>query len=155
MKIYNSVTNKMEEFNPIKEKSVSMYVCGPTVYNYVHIGNMRPVIFFDVVRRYFEYRGYNVVYASNVTDVDDKIINKAIAENVSEEEIAKKFEEAFFEDVKNVGSKIPHEIPHATAYIPEMIDFISKLIEKGYAYEADGDVYFRVTKIKNYGLNIY
>lgn len=152
MKIYNSVTNKIEEFNPIKEGSVSMYVCGPTVYNYVHIGNMRPVIFFDVVRRYFEYRGYNVVYASNVTDVDDKIINKAMSENVSEEVIAKKFEEAFFEDVKNAGSKVPHEIPHATAYIPEMIEFISKLIEKGYAYEADGDVYFRVTKIKNYGI---
>lgn len=152
MKIYNSVTNKLQEFTPCKENEISMYVCGPTVYNYVHIGNMRPVIFFDVVRRYFEFKGYKVTYASNVTDVDDKIINKAMAENVSEEEIAKRFEEAFFNDVENAGSKKPHEIPHATAYIPEMITFISKLIDKGYAYEKDGDVYFRVTKIDNYGV---
>ena len=149
--LYNSLTNKMEEFQPIEEKKVRMYVCGPTVYNYIHIGNARPVIFYDMLRRYLEFLGYDVVYASNITDVDDKIITKALDTNKSEKEVATFFEDAFFEAVKMVGSQRPDLVPHATDYIEDMIEFINKLIEEGYAYESNGDVYFRVSKIKDYG----
>ena len=152
LKIYNSLTNKLEEFIPINGKKVNMYVCGPTVYNYIHIGNARPVIFYDMLRRYLEFIGYDVTYASNITDVDDKIINKAVESGKTEKEIATFFEEKFFEAVEMVGSKKPDLIPHATDYIDEMIDFINQLIESGYAYEADGDVYFRVSKINDYGI---
>lgn len=152
LKVYNSLTNKIEEFKTIKEKEVTMYVCGPTVYNYIHIGNARPVIFFDVFRRYLEFLGYKVTYASNITDVDDKIIAQAIKEHVSEKEIASKYAEAFFNDVKALNSKQCDFTPHATDYIPQMITFIQGLIDCGYAYEADGDVYFRVTKLNDYGV---
>lgn len=151
LNIYNSLTNKLEEFKPIKENEVKMYVCGPTVYNYIHIGNARPVVFYDMVRRYLEFIGYKVTYASNITDIDDKIINKAIEENKKESEIAKFYEEAYFNDVKRLGSRLPNEIPHATAYINEMISFINKLVEEGYAYIKDGNVYFRISKVKSYG----
>lgn len=151
MLIYNSLTNKKEEFTTIKPNEVSMYVCGPTVYNYIHIGNSRPVIFFDVVKRYFEFKGYKVNYVSNITDVDDKIIKKAIENNVSETEITKKYIEAFWRDVNRLGSRKPDVTPHATDFIKPMIDFIATLIEKGHAYEVDGDVYFRVLSIDNYG----
>lgn len=150
--IYNSLTNRMEEFNPSNKEKVNMYVCGPTVYNYIHIGNARPVIFYDMVKRYLEFCGYQVTYASNITDIDDKIINAAKAENISEKELAKKYEKAFFEATKLVGSKFPDLIPHATEYIPQMIEFIKELEEKGYAYNIDGDVYFRINKIKDYGI---
>ena len=152
LKIYNSLTNKIEEFKPHKEKTVNMYVCGPTVYNYIHIGNARPVIFFDMLKNYLEFSGYTVKYASNITDVDDKIIAKAIENNVSEKEITNKYEEAYFEDVLRLGSKKPDVVPHATEYIGEMEDFISALVEKGYAYNNDGDVYFRIDKLKSYGV---
>lgn len=152
LRIYNSLTNKIEEFKPVHEGLVNMYVCGPTVYNYIHIGNARPVIFFDTLKRYLEFKGYKVCYASNITDVDDKIINKAIEDNVSEAEVAKKYADAYFLNCKSLGSKLPDVIPYATAYIPQMIDFIKELIDKGYAYEADGDVYFRVKKISDYGI---
>ena len=152
LKIYNSLTNKLEEFTPVNGNKVNMYVCGPTVYNYIHIGNARPVIFFDMLKRYLEFIGYDVTYASNITDVDDKIINKAIAENKTEKEITNFYEDAFFEAVNMVGSKRPDLVPHATEYITDMTDFIQALIDEGYAYEADGDVYFRVTKIDDYGV---
>ena len=149
--IYNSLTNKMEEFKPINGNKVNMYVCGPTVYGYIHIGNARPVIFYDMLRRYLSFSGYDVTYASNITDVDDKIINKAIEGNTTEKAVASMFEEAYWESVKKVGSSKPDLIPHATDYINEMIEMIQGLIEKGYAYSADGDVFFRVSKIKDYG----
>ena len=151
LKIYNSLSNKQEEFIPNNEKVVNMYVCGPTVYNYIHIGNARPVIFYDMLRRYLEFLGYKVNYASNITDVDDKIINKAIDSNKTEAEVAKFFENAYWDSVAKVGSRKPDLIPHATDYINEMISFINELIEKGYAYNVDGDVFFRVSKIADYG----
>lgn len=150
--IYNSLSNKLEEFKPINGNKVNMYVCGPTVYNYIHIGNARPVIFYDMLKRYLEFLGYDVTYASNITDVDDKIIKKAIAENKTEKEVANFFENAFFEATQMVGSKKPDLIPHATDYINEMIEFIEELLKKGYAYQADGDVFFRVSKISDYGI---
>ena len=150
--IYNSLSNKLEEFKPINENKVNMYVCGPTVYNFIHIGNARPVIFYDMMRRYLEFLGYDVTYASNITDVDDKIINKALENNKSEKEIATFFENAYFDAVKKVGSNKPDLIPHATDYINEMISFIDELIKQGYAYNVDGDVFFRVNKIKDYGI---
>ena len=151
LKIYNSLSNKIEEFIPNQKGVVNMYVCGPTVYNYIHIGNARPVIFYDMLRRYLEFIGYKVNYASNITDVDDKIINKALDSGKTEAEVAGFFENAYWDAVKTVGSRKPDMIPHATEYIPEMISFINELIEKGYAYEADGDVFFRVSKIADYG----
>jgi cysteinyl-tRNA synthetase len=152
LKIYNSLSNKIEEFIPIKEGKVNMYVCGPTVYNHIHIGNARPVVVYDMLKNYLEFIGYDVTYASNVTDVDDKIINAAIKENKTEKEIATYYEEAYFKACELVGSKRPDEIPHATDYIEEMINFINELIEKGFAYEVDGDVFFRVRKIADYGI---
>lgn len=149
--IYNSLTNKMEEFKPINGNKVNMYVCGPTVYGYIHIGNARPVIFYDMLRRYLAFSGYDVTYASNITDVDDKIINKAISDNTTEKVVAKMFEDAYWDSVEKVGSSKPDLIPHATDYIHEMIELIEDLIQKGYAYVSDGDVFFRVSKIKDYG----
>jgi len=149
--IYNSLSNELEEFKPINGNKVNMYVCGPTVYNYIHIGNARPVIFYDMLKRYLEFLGYEVTYAPNFTDVDDKIINKALEESKSECEIAQFYEKAFFDAVEMVGSKKPDLIPHATDYIEEMISFIQSLIDAGYAYESNGDVYFRVTKLEDYG----
>ena len=149
IKIYNTMTRKVEEFIPVKENEVSMYVCGPTVYNYIHIGNARPAIVFDTVRRYFEYRGYKVKYVQNFTDVDDKIIKRANEEGVTSNEIARKYIEADFEDTKKVNLKEEGMIrPKATEYIGEMQEIIKKLISEGYAYEAEGDVYFEVEKNK-------
>lgn len=149
--LYNSLTNQLEEFQPVCGNKVNMYVCGPTVYDYIHIGNARPVIFYDMLKRYLTFLGYEVTYASNITDVDDKIIHKAAKENKTEHEIASYYEEAFFKAVQLVGSKKPDLIPHATNYIEEMISFIQELIEQGFAYESDGDVFFRVGKIQDYG----
>lgn len=149
--LYNSLTNKVEEFKPINGNKVNMYVCGPTVYGYIHIGNARPVIFYDMLRRYLAFSGYDVTYASNITDVDDKIINKAISENTTEKVVAKMFEDAYWDSVERVGSSKPDLIPHATDYINEMIELIEDLIQKGYAYVSSGDVFFRVSKIKDYG----
>ena len=144
------MTRKVEEFVPLKEKEVSMYVCGPTVYNYIHIGNARPAIVFDTVRRYFEYRGYKVKYVQNFTDVDDKIIKRANEEGVTSKEIARKYIEAYFEDTKKVNLKEEGMIrPRATEYIEEMQEIIKKLISEGYAYEVNGDVYFEVEKDKD------
>ena len=152
LKIYNSLTNKIEEFIPKNKNTVNMYVCGPTVYNYIHIGNARPVIFFDTFKKYLEFKGFTVNYASNITDVDDKIINKAIEEGVTEKEITDRYEKAYFEDVNRLGSNKPDFVPHATEYIPEMESFIKGLEDKGYAYSNDGDVYFRINKLQEYGI---
>ncbi len=151
MKIYNTLTNKKEIFIPAKENQISMYVCGPTVYNYIHIGNARPVVFFDVVRRYFEYLGYQVDYVSNITDIDDKIILEAEKLNINEIELTNFFTQKFIEDTNNLGSLLPHRMPKATEYVTDMIFYISDLMEKGFAYQKGDSIYFRVEKIKDYG----
>jgi cysteinyl-tRNA synthetase len=151
MYIYNSLTNQKEVFTPIEENKVKMYVCGPTVYNHVHIGNARPVIFFDVVRRFFEFIGYEVTYVSNITDVDDKIIKEAIKENVDETIISKKFTEAFLTEVNRLKCLQYDQNPKVTEYMDKIIHFIERLVEHDYAYESDGDVYFRISKLNNYG----
>lgn len=150
IKIYNTLTGHLDEFKPLKENEVSMYVCGPTVYNYIHIGNARPAIFFDTVRRYLEYRGYKVTYVQNFTDVDDKMINKANIENVSIKEIAERYIKAYFEDTSKLNLKEDGMIrPKATENINEMIEIIKSLVDKGYAYESNGDVYFEVKKYRD------
>lgn len=151
MKIYNTLTRKKEEFIPIEEGKVRMYVCGPTVYNYIHIGNARPVIFFDTVKRYFEYRGYDVNYVSNYTDVDDKIIKKAQEEGVSAREISERYIKEYQTDLKNLNVKTPTHTPKATQEIDGMIKMISGLIEKGYAYEKNGTVYYKTRRFDEYG----
>lgn len=151
MKLYNSLTNKKEEFVPIKPGHVSIYICGPTVYNYIHIGNARPMVVFDTMRRLFEYEGYEVLFISNYTDVDDKIINAAKELGKTEEEIANKFIEAYENDRRSLNTIMPEHRPRVTQYMPEIIDFIDKLIEKEFAYEVNGDVYFRISKLEDYG----
>lgn len=153
IKIYNTLNAKIEEFKPLVPGEVSMYVCGPTVYNYIHIGNARPAMFFDTVRRYFEYRGYRVKYVQNFTDVDDKMIKRANEEGITLKDVADKYIAAYFEDTAKINLKEEGMIrPKATEYIGEMIELIEILIEKGYAYEVEGDVYFNVEKYKkNYG----
>lgn len=149
IKIYNTLKGELEEFKPLKAGEVSMYVCGPTVYNYIHIGNSRPAIFFDTVRRYFEFRGYKVKYVQNFTDVDDKMIKKANEEGVTLQDIAKKYIDAYFEDTSKVNLKEEGMIrPKATENIGEMIKIIKTLIEKDYAYESQGDVYFNIENYK-------
>lgn len=151
MKLFNTLTNKKEEFKPIEEGKVSIYICGPTVYNHAHIGNTRPMIVFDVLRRTFEYLGNDVTFVSNYTDVDDKIIKAAKAEGITEKELTDKYVKAY-EDVRaGLNIEDPTYKPRVTETMPEIIDFIQALIDKGYAYEVDGDVYFRVTKVKEYG----
>nr|WP_144924582.1 cysteine--tRNA ligase [Paenibacillus bovis] len=151
IKIYNTLTRKKEEFVPIEEGKVKMYVCGPTVYNYIHIGNARPAIVFDTVRRYLEYRGYDVNYVSNFTDVDDKLIKAANELQSDVPTIAEKFIEAFFEDVTALGCKRANLHPRVTENMDVIIDFIATLIEKDYAYESEGDVYYRTRKFEGYG----
>ena len=152
MKLYNTLTKKKEEFIPLEEGKVKMYVCGPTVYNYIHIGNARPMIVFDTVRRYMEYKGYDVNYVSNFTDVDDKIIKKAIEEGTSAEEVSQRFIAECKKDMSDMNVKPATTHPLATQEIDGMIEMIAKLIEKGYAYPAtDGTVYFRTRKFKDYG----
>lgn len=151
MRIYNSLTDKLEEFKPLKEGQVSMYVCGPTVYNYVHIGNMRPVITFDMIRNYLEYLGYKVTYASNFTDINPKIIAAAKTLEITEREVANKFIQAYLDDLAAYECGRIDYHPTVLENLNNIYDFITKLLEKGYAYEVDGDVYFRVSKIKDYG----
>ena len=151
MKLYNSYTLKTEEFVPIEEGKVSMYVCGPTVYNHAHIGNARPIVVFDTLRRTFEALGYKVKFVSNFTDVDDKIINKALEEGVSEKEIAERYIKAY-NDVRNSLNIVPLDVtPRVTETMDEIIDFIGKLVDSGNAYVIDGDVYFSVESDPLYG----
>ena len=151
MKVFNTLTKKKEEFVPLEEGKVRMYVCGPTVYNYIHIGNARPMIVFDTVRRYFEYKGYDVNYVSNFTDVDDKIIKKAIEEQVSAQEISQRNIAECKKDMAGMNVKPATKHPLATEEICGMVEMISELIEKGYAYEKNGTVYFSTRKFKDYG----
>ena len=151
MRLYNSMSKRKEEFVPVEEGKVRMYVCGPTVYNFIHIGNARPMIVFDTVRRYFEYKGYDVNYVSNFTDVDDKIIKKAIEEGVPAEEISQRYIEECKKDMDGMNIEPATTNPLATQEIDGMIDMISTLIEKGYAYEKNGTVYFRTRQFKDYG----
>lgn len=152
MKLYNTLSKRKEEFVPLKEGEVKMYVCGPTVYNFIHIGNARPMIVFDTARRYMEYKGYKVNFVSNFTDVDDKIIKKAIEEGVSSEEISQRYIAECKKDMEGMNVKPATTHPLATQEIDGMIEMIQTLIDKGYAYPvADGTVYFRVKKFKEYG----
>ncbi|WP_270267934.1 cysteine--tRNA ligase [Enterococcus avium] len=151
IKIHNTLTREKEIFKPIEENKVRMYVCGPTVYNYIHIGNARSTIAFDVIRRYFEYRGYEVNFVSNFTDVDDKIIKAAKELSISAPEVADRFIAAFEEDTAALNVKPATLHPRVINHIPDILAFIETLIEKGYAYEAHGDVYYRTRKFEHYG----
>ena len=151
MKLYNSMSGKKEEFVPIEPGKVRMYSCGPTVYNYFHIGNARPFIIFDTLRRYFEYRGYDVNFVQNFTDIDDKMIKKANEENITVKELADRFIEEYFIDAKGLGIDAATVHPRATENIDAIIALIQKLEEKGFAYNVNGDVYFSVKKFKEYG----
>ena len=151
IRLYNTKTLQVEEFKPIKEGHVSMYVCGPTVYNYAHIGNARPMVVFDVLKRLFEAEGYDVTYVSNFTDVDDKIINKALEENVSEEVIAQRYIDAYQGVRSQLNTELPDITPRVTETMDEIIAFIDDLVKKGNAYEVNGDVYFSVDSVPTYG----
>ncbi len=151
MRIFNTMSKTKEEFVPVDEKEVKIYACGPTVYNYIHIGNARPLCVFDVLRRYMEYKGYNVKFVQNFTDIDDKIIKRANEEGATFEEISKKYIEEFWTDAHGLNFKDATVHPKATENIDEIIDIIKTLEEKGYAYAVNGDVYFRTLKFKDYG----
>ena len=151
MKIYNTMTRKKEEFIPLEEGKVKMYVCGPTVYNFIHLGNARPFTVFDTLRRHFEYRGYEVTYIQNFTDVDDKIIKRSHEEGISPEEVAEKYIKEYFIDCDGLGIKRATVHPQVTDNIENIIVFVQDLIDKGYAYEAGGDVLFRTRKFEEYG----
>ncbi len=152
MKIYNSLTGKLEEFRPINEGKVTMYVCGPTVYNYVHIGNMRPVITFDMVYKYFKYLGYDIKYASNFTDVNPKIIQAAEELKITEREVAERFIQAYMDDLANYNCGNIDYRPRVINNMQNICNFIQALIDKDYAYVNDGDVYFRVNRVSDYGI---
>ena len=151
MKIYNTLTRKKEEFVPIEEGKVKMYVCGPTVYNYFHIGNARPFVVFDTMRKYLEYRGYKVKFVQNFTDVDDKIINRAKEEGISAGEVSEKYIEEYYKDAAALNVKKATVHPKVTETMSDIIKFVEDLIEKGYAYESEGDVYYRARKFDGYG----
>ncbi|MGO4937982.1 cysteine--tRNA ligase [Fundicoccus sp. Sow4_H7] len=151
LQIYNTLSRSKEVFVPLVEDHISFYLCGPTVYNYIHIGNARSTVAFDTIRRYLEYRGYHVNYISNFTDVDDKIIKAANEEGVSAEEIANKYIQAFYEDTSQLNVKQATKNPRVMENIPDIIEFISDLVDKGFAYESAGDIYFRTEKFEDYG----
>ncbi|WP_270220074.1 cysteine--tRNA ligase [Lactococcus lactis] len=150
MKIYNTYSRQLEDFQPIEPGKVKMYVCGPTVYNYIHVGNARSVVAFDLVRKYLEFRGFEVQYISNFTDVDDKIIKAAANENISTKELSERYIAAFYEDTDALNVKRATQNPKATEFIEAMIEFIQELVDKEFAYVSQGDVYFRVSKSKDY-----
>ena len=151
MRFYNTMSNKIEEFETIEKGKVKMYVCGPTVYNYIHLGNARPIIVFDTLARYFKYRGYDVTYIQNFTDVDDKIIKRANEEGISVKEVTEKYIKGFFEDIEPLNISDDIIRPKVTENIPEIIEIIKKLIDEGFAYEKDGNVFFEVKKFEEYG----
>nr|WP_330385048.1 cysteine--tRNA ligase [Emergencia timonensis] len=151
MKIYNTLTRKKEEFKPIKEGEVSIYVCGPTVYNFFHIGNARPFVVFDTLRKYMEYRGNKVKFVQNFTDVDDKIINKAREEGSTAPEVSEKYIEEYYKDAAALNVRKADVHPKVSEHIQDIVKFVETLVEKGYAYEADGDVYFSTRKFPEYG----
>lgn len=151
MQLYNSQTRKKEEFVPLTPGKIKLYACGPTVYNYFHIGNARAFVFFDTVRRYFEYKGFDVTYVQNITDIDDKIIAQANEEGIPFHNVADKYSQAFLDDTRALGVKPPTYQPRATEFVPEIIAYIAALIDKGFAYEAGGDVYFDTSSLSSYG----
>ncbi len=151
MKIYNTLTRRKEELVPMDKNELRMYVCGPTVYNYIHIGNARPFVVFDTMRKYLEYRGQKVKYVQNFTDVDDKIINRAREEGISALEVGQKYIDEYFKDVQALNIKAADVHPRVTETMPDIINFVQGLIDKGMAYEIDGDVYYSTRKFKNYG----
>ena len=152
MKIFNSMSRQKEEFIPIQPGKVSIYACGPTVYNFIHVGNARPIILFDVLRRYFEYRGYDVTFVQNFTDVDDKIIKRANEEGITSQEVAEKYIQEYFTDAQGLGVRPATIHPKATENMQQIIDMVQTLIDKGYAYPVEnGDVYYRTLKFKGYG----
>lgn len=151
LELHNTLTGETEEFEPLEEGKVRFYSCGPTVYDYFHIGNARPFIVFDGLRRYLEFKGYDVEFTQNVTDLDDKIIDRAEEEGLEPAELAEKYADAYFEDLERLGIKEADYRPRVTEYVDEIIDHVSALVDKGYGYEVDGDVYFRVRKFEDYG----
>lgn len=151
IRFYNTLTKRVEDFIPLEEGKVKIYMCGPTVYDYFHIGNARSFVMIDIIRRYFIYKGFDVKFVMNLTDIDDKIINKAISEGVTASEIAKKYSEAFFEDIQKLKIKPADVYPRATENINNIIDLIQKLLDKGIAYQINGDVFYDVTKFPDYG----
>ncbi|MBR0307900.1 MAG: cysteine--tRNA ligase [Mogibacterium sp.] len=151
MQVYNTLTNRKEEFVPIEPGKVRMYVCGPTVYNFFHIGNARPFVVFDTLRRYFKFRGYEVKFVQNFTDVDDKIINRAKEEGITAPEVSEKYIKEYFNDAEALNVLKADVHPKVSEHIPEIIEFVQTLIDKGYAYEADGDVYYSTRKFPEYG----
>lgn len=151
LRVFNTLTKSKEEFVPIEKGKVRMYVCGPTVYDYIHIGNARSFVALDVIRRYLEYKGYEVTYVSNLTDVDDKTIRRAKEMGISFQQLGEKYSDAYFNDLAELDIKKPHANPRATQHIEEIIDLIQILIDKGYAYVVDGDVYYDVSKFEDYG----
>ena len=151
MQVYNTLTNRKEEFVPIEPGKVRMYVCGPTVYNFFHIGNARPFVVFDTLRRYFKFRGYEVKFVQNFTDVDDKIINRAKEEGITAPEVSEKYIKEYFNDAEALNVLKADVHPKVSEHIPEIIEFVQTLIDKGYAYEADGDVYYSTRKFSDYG----
>ena len=151
IRVYNTLRNRKEEFVPVEEGKVKMYVCGPTTYNYIHLGNARPIVAFDVVRRYFTYRGYDVTYVQNFTDVDDKIIKRANEEGMDPKDLANKYIEAYFEDAGRLGVQKASVHPRVTEHMDDIIEMVQQIIDNGYAYEVNGDVYFEVRKFAPYG----
>ena len=151
IQIYNSLTRKLEDFVPLEEGKVTMYSCGPTVYDYFHIGNARTFLVSDIIRRYLEYKGYEVQFVQNLTDIDDKIIRKANEQGIESSELSRKYIDAYFIDAEGLGMRMANVHPCATDHITEIIDLIQNLIDKGYAYESQGDVYYRVTRFDGYG----
>lgn len=151
MKLYNTLSNQIEDFKPIELNKIKMYACGPTVYNYIHIGNARMPVIFDVLRNFFKYQNFEVIYVQNYTDIDDKIIQQAKIMNITEQEVAEKFIAAYEENMQGLYIKKPDVTPKVTEHIKDIINFIQNLIHKGFAYEVDGNVYFKVNKYKEYG----
>ena len=151
MKLYNTYTNRIEEFKPLKEGVVTIYYCGPTVYNYIHIGNARPIITFDTLKKYLEHKGLKVIMASNFTDINEKILKKSKEEGIDEMSVANKYIDAYLDDVRRLNADDSYIKPRVTETIPEIIDFVQKLIDNGSAYQKNGDVYYRVDSQPNYG----
>ena len=151
MRIYNTLSRQKEEFVPLEPGKVRIYACGPTVYNFIHIGNARPICVFDVLRRYLEYRGYDVTFVQNFTDIDDKLIKKANEEGITVAEVAERYIAEYKKDAEGLGVRPATVHPRATEVVDKIIEIVSHLVEKGYAYESNGDVYFRVHKFEDYG----
>src|SRR5437764_7653176 len=151
LKFFNTLSRQIEEFHPLEQGRVRMYICGPTVWNFAHIGNFRTFVFGDVLRRYLKFKGYELTHVFNLTDIDDRIINEAAANNITIDEFTAPYIQYFWEDFDALGNERPEVTPRATHHIPEMIEIIAKLLENGHAYESDGSIYYRITAFPEYG----